>query len=262
MDILICTDLEGIWGVEDNEIMKRDNMRHQDIRRYLMEDINAAIDGVLAAGAKSVTVLDGHRGGGNFIKDMLDERAFEIPSHIISSKPYEEICFDAVLLIGAHAMAGTEKAFLDHTQSSESWFEYKVNGVPGGEISQIAYWMGAKDIPLVMVSGDRAACKEAEELVGGIYTACVKEAFERNLACSIQRKEALKRIYTAAKKGIENRKNIKAVKIKMPATIEVTFTKNEYCDDIVRSASNIERSGRTLIKRLDKINSYMDIVTF
>ncbi len=35
--------------------------------------------------------------------------------------------------IGAHAMAGTTNGFLDHTMSSRSWYEYRVNGRLTGE---------------------------------------------------------------------------------------------------------------------------------
>jgi D-aminopeptidase len=36
---------------------------------------------------------------------------------------------DAYAEIGLHAMAGTQNAFLEHTQSSKQWFDYQINGV-------------------------------------------------------------------------------------------------------------------------------------
>ena len=78
------------------------------------------------------------------------------------------------MCVGAHAMAGTEKAFLDHTQSSTDWFEYCIAGNPQGEMAQQAYFLGAFGVPLVMMSGDAAACAEAKALVPNVAIACVK----------------------------------------------------------------------------------------
>ena len=75
MKIYIHTDLEGVSGIDNIEMMARDHERHEEAVRNLMADLNAAVDGAFAGGADHVTVLDSHGGGGNFILDLLDERA-------------------------------------------------------------------------------------------------------------------------------------------------------------------------------------------
>ncbi len=75
MKIYIHTDLEGVSGIENIEMMARDHARHREAEENLMADLNAAVDGAFEGGAEHVTVLDSHGGGRNFILDMLDKRA-------------------------------------------------------------------------------------------------------------------------------------------------------------------------------------------
>ena len=101
------------------------------------------------------------------------------------------ICrYEAVVMIGQHAMAGTLTGNQNHTQSephqnSRAIDYYKLNGRPIGETAQIALYFGALGLPLIFLSGDADACREAEELVPGIGTAAVKEGVGRGAAISL-----------------------------------------------------------------------------
>ena len=147
MKVFIETDLEGISGVSRAEMVADS---HRYALERLMADTNAAVRGAIDAGAERVFVLDGHGGGKNFIPGLLDPRAEQTG---IDRVKEADLCF----IIGMHAMAGTQNAFLDHTQSSVSWHHYRVNGRRYGECGQLAAYAGAYGIPLGMVSGDFAA---------------------------------------------------------------------------------------------------------
>ena len=67
------------------------------------------------------------------------------------------------LLPGHHARAGTPDAFLPHT-SSLAWADFRINGQSVGEIGLEACYAGHWDVPLVLVQGDEAGCREAEAL--------------------------------------------------------------------------------------------------
>ena len=88
---------------------------------------------------------------------------------------------DGLLLLGHHAKAGTPGAFLPHAQSL-SWADVGINGQSVGEIGIEACYAGHWDVPLVMVQGDEAACREAEAQFPGIVTAPVKRAVHAELA--------------------------------------------------------------------------------
>jgi hypothetical protein len=51
--------------------------------------------------------------------------------------------YQGTFCMGAHAMAGTQNAFLDHTQSSLSWHDYSINGRKVGELAQRAVTVSA-----------------------------------------------------------------------------------------------------------------------
>ncbi len=249
MKIYIHTDLEGISGIDNIEMMAREHPRHHEALENLMLDVNAAVDGAFAGGADHVTVLDSHGGGGNFIIDMLDKRAEN------DTKPNKKWwgilneSYDATFFIGAHAMAGTINGFLDHTQSSQSWFNYYVNGRKMGELAQWAIVASAFGVPMVMVSGDEAACVEARQFFYPVETAIVKRGIGRNRAILIDPDEARNRIREAAKNAISIIKDAKPFTPLKPMEIILEYTRSDYCDYTVMSR-NVERIDARTVRKV------------
>lgn len=249
MKIYIHTDLEGITGIDNIEMMDSGHPRHKEAIENLMLDLNSAVDGAFAGGADHVTVLDSHGGGGNFILDMLDKRAEN------DTKPNKkwwgimDESYDATFFIGAHAMAGTINGFLDHTQSSQSWFNYWVNKRRMGELAQWAMVAGAFGIPAVMMSGDEAACVEARQFFNPIETAIVKQGVGRNRAKLVDPDEARSRIREAARKAIAIIKDAKPFVPTMPMEIILEFTRADYCDGTA-THSGVERLDARTVRKV------------
>jgi len=250
MKIYIHTDLEGISGIDNIEMMSRDHQRHMEARENLMADLNAAVDGAFAGGADHVTVLDSHGGGGSFILDMLDKRAEN------DTKPNKkwwgilDESYDATFFIGAHAMAGTINGFLDHTQSSTSWYNYYVNGRKMGELGQWAMVAGAFGVPMAMASGDEAACVEARQFFHPVETAIVKTGVGRNRAVLVDLEEARARIREAACRAISIVKDARPFVPSKPMEIILEYTRSDYCDSAAaRGAERID--ARTVRKVTD-----------
>ena len=256
--VFIVTDLEGISGVDKMEQIAEDHPEHQRICEYLMGDTKAAIAGAFDAGAEAVYVLDGHGGGKNFIPGMLDPRAVQIRMDDMPKYIHQ---VSAAMQIGLHAMAGTWHAFLDHTQSSVSIHNYYFNDMKIGELMQDGVFSGYFDVPCVTVSGDRAACAEAEHFFPGVYTACVKTAEQRNIAECLPLEEARKLIYEAAKKGYENRHRIQPYKLPLPFTVTVEFNRADYCDAVCSRHKDLERlDARTVRSVKTRMESYYDVL--
>lgn len=259
MKVYIETDLEGINGVDTIEMVNETLQGSPLARQYLMDETNAAIAGAFDAGAEAVYVLDGHYTGENFIPGALDPRAIQVwGKDMTAGTPITEC--GAFLLIGNHAMAGTEMGFLDHTQSSASWFDYQVNGVSHGELGQLALWGGAFGIPVAMISGDETACRQAEEMFPGIVTAATKRALCRNRAESLDHAAAMELVRKAAAEGVRKAATLQPLTTALPAEIQVTLYRNDYCEAMMEGHPDYQRQGRTLIKRIDKIVSYMDLM--
>jgi D-amino peptidase len=244
--IYIHTDLEGISGIDSMDMIDRTSPRYRQCCEYLMSDLNAAIDGAFAGGATEVTVLDSHGGGNNFILDLLDPRAK------LDTRPNKkwwgtlDRSYQGTFFIGAHAMAGTQNGFLDHTQSSQSWHDYRMNGRKMGELGQWAVVAGNWGVPLLMVSGDEAACAEARDFFSPVETAVVKRGQGRNRAELVELKEARTRIREAARRAVGLIGKARAFTPSKPMEILLEFNRCDYCDEVA-ARPGIERlDGRTI----------------
>ena len=206
MKIAVMTDLEGVSGVVSFEEQAYGTGKHYEAaKRLLTAEVNAAVEGMLEESVTEVLVLDGHGPGGICFEDIHPA------ARLMHGRPWafrlfrEEILkqYDATILIGQHAMAGTERGTLNHTQSSLAIDSYTLNGRPIGEIAQWALCAGACGVPMIFLSGDEAACREAEALIPGLTTAAVKTGLSRTCAISCAPAEARRRIRDGMRQAIQ-----------------------------------------------------------
>lgn len=263
MKVYIISDMEGISGIWREEMVHPGQGEHYATgRKLLMADLNAAIAACFEAGAERVVVNDGHGGAPHIILEEMDERAeYERPESGANVFPSLDESFDAMVMIGAHAMAGTPKAFLDHTQSSTSWYNYLINGRKYGEIGQMAIIAGHFGVPLVAVSGDEAACKEARELLGQtrVATATVKWAIGRQWARCLHPSVARQRIRQAVLEGLALAGQAQPYRIDLPATVRVEFYRTDMADPYDRHP-RVKRVGPREIEMT--VEKACDILNF
>lgn len=262
MNVMIMTDLEGISGVESiSQIFEEGSPGHILACQRLMADTNAAVEGAKRAGADKVYVVDGHGPANSFRDYMLDKRATKI-----SIPEYNEIMrsgeISAYLQVGAHSMPGTLNGFLDHVQSSATWYNYMINGVKYGEIVQGALFAGSCGIPCVMVSGDDAACEEARKCLGDqIACASVKTAKCRNIADCISFEQAEERIIQAAFDGVSRASEMPVFTLPLPLTIRLELMRTDYCDERHAARPDVRRlDARTLEMTVEKVENFRDIL--
>ena len=173
MRILLMTDMEGVAGVKNSDDWCLPDSRYYEVGcRLLTREVNAAVDGFFAAGAKYILVADGHGAGGIDIEG-LDPRV-EYARGWPAGFPFGlEPAFTGIAWVGQHAKASTELAHLAHTQSFH-YIDLSVNGVSIGEFGQLALCAAEMGVPAFFGSGDLAFTKEAEALTPGIITCPVK----------------------------------------------------------------------------------------
>ena len=234
MKIYIMTDMEGISGICNYEQTNNENPLYEPARSLLCADVNAAIDGAFAGGATEVLVCDGHSSGFNFLLDQMDTRAiYERPNGRFDYLPGLDDSFDGVLCVGYHAKAGTLNGFIDHTQSFEV-YHYKLNGKSTGELGQVALWAGSYDVPLLMVTGDQAACDEAKDFFGDIETVAVKQGIGWSYARCKHPEVAREEIRAAAERAIKLIPVTKPYKIESPITIRLEYVRSKVADATIR----------------------------
>jgi D-amino peptidase len=177
--IYIMTDLESVAGVRDfPDWCVPEGRCYEQATRLLTLEVNAAIDGLAAAGATEFLVADGH-GRGAIEIELLDPRA-DMRRGWPHGWPLglDDGDVDYLIFVGQHAKAGTELAHLAHTQGL-NYIDLSVNGVSIGEFGQLAMCASELGIRTIFGCGDLAFTVEAQALVPGIETVSVKRGLRR-----------------------------------------------------------------------------------
>jgi D-amino peptidase len=235
LKVYISVDMEGITGVvsADQTGVGPD---YGMARKWMTDDVNAAILGALDAGATEIVVNDSHGDMRNILPGELNPGALLISG---SPKPFGmmqgiDASFDAVMFIGYHAKAGTVDAVLDHTISSAVVYSIKINGLEMPELGINALIAGYYNVPVVMLSGDKAACEQAKEVLGEkTVVAQVKEAIGRTAAKNLSFESARKLIRQQAKSAVEKRKDLKPYKLNAPYRFELAYFRSSQADNAV-----------------------------
>lgn len=235
MNVFISVDIEGITGLVSWSQCGRPNSEHYDFgfaRRMMTHDLNAAIRGARKAGAERILIKDSHGNSKNLLIDELEPGVELVSGHgsgIDGMMQGIDDTFDAALLVGYHAMAGTEGGIMEHTITG-GVHRLTVNGKPCGEMGLSAGVAGRYGIPTVFVSSDVAGCREFEQLVPGAKTVAVKEGFGRYMGRLLHPSVTGEAIEKGVEEALRNRAAIAPVRWQEPAKVRVEFNRAEEAD--------------------------------
>ncbi len=239
---LIVTDMEGVGGVNNaDEQLLPGQRRYDESRRLLVGELNAAIKGLLEAGAGRVVVWDGHDGSRSLSITDIDPAAELIQGRPTPANYYlEDRLYSGILFVGQHAMAGAKGGVLAHSQSF-SVERISLNGRSVGEIGQIAAIGGYFHIPLIMLAGDQAACEEVLELQPKAETVAVKRGVGKASSLSLSHEEACKRIHAAARRAAARVTEFTPWSVEGPVELKFEFK------DKAKSPDRVYR-GKTVLE--------------
>src|SRR5437016_112161 len=172
-----------------------------------------------------------------------------IPGHATS--PFEQGC-DAILFVGAHAMAGTPDGVLCHTVSSEAWYNAWINETLVGESGILAAIAGCWDVPAVFVSGDEATCREVTALLGDeVTTAPVKTGLGRFSSRNMAPKDACSLIEMRVAQSLSLRNWPKPYKTTAPVTFKVDLATPDHASDFMGRTGVRFEGPRTVVSTAD-----------
>src|SRR5262245_19609340 len=245
--ILIVTDVEGVGGVNDaNEQLLPGQRRFTDSQRLLTGEVNAAVEGALAAGASEIVIWDGHDGSRTLSIDEIHSKAKLIQGRPTPANYYlSERLYDGILFVGQHAMAGAKAGVLAHSQS----FGVKriaINGREVGEIGQVAAIAGYFQIPVIMLAGDQAACEELLGLQPKAVTVAVKRLAGKASSLSLSHDEAKRQIREGAQKAVARVREYVPWKISGP--VEMVFEFLPQADQPPRTS---RYAGQTVLEAFE-----------
>jgi D-amino peptidase len=243
--VFVSVDMEGIWGVVHSEQISP-GPDYGRARTWMAGDVNAVVEGLLAAGASEVVVNDSHGSMRNLVADDLNPKASLItgtPKPLTMMQGIDR-SFDACLFIGYHARAGSAPAILDHTISGSSVRAIRINGKELPEMGINGAIAGYYGVPVIMLSGDTETCVQAKAIFGpGIVTAAVKDAIGRTAARLLPLAEARTLLRTLAKDALAARASTTPFTLSPPYVFELEL------------ATSLQAEAPSLIPNVKRANA-------
>lgn len=228
MKVFLSADIEGTCGIADwRETDRSTPYDYNFFRKQMTSEVAAACEGAMAGGADQVFVRDAHDSARNIETSQLPETAFIMrgwtgdPLSMMSG--LDQGGFDAVLFTGYHAWAACGGNPLSHTMNLRN--EYvTLNGVRMSEFMLNAYTAGYYGVPVSFLSGDKALCAFAREMIPGITTVAVNEGIGAAVI-SMHPEAAVKAIREGVKRSM---KNLKKCRVILPEQFDAVIRFREH----------------------------------
>jgi D-amino peptidase len=254
----VISDMEGVAGIVKWQQTTGGEKLYDEGRVLYTEEINAAVRGAKAAGATEIVVMDCHGAGGPYsfnslVPDLLDpDCEYVVQGEWTEYTAFLESGCDAALFVGMHAMAGTPDGVLSHTVSGQAWQNLRFNGTLVGETGINAALCGHWGVPVVLVTGDRAVCREARELLGdGVTTVEVKEGLDRFSARTKTPQRARELIEEGARNALGDLAAVPPYDPGRPCEIEIDFTTPDRLQEYANRKAVEVTGSRSLVVRGD-----------
>jgi D-amino peptidase len=260
--VFISVDIEGITGV--CRVKQADDLGSpawRDACGLMRGDLDATLEGCVAAGVDEIVVNDGHYDGDNLSAEGLPPQVTLMSGAQFGLSMMEGIGdgFDAALFVGYHAMAGTQAAVLAHTWNGEV-SSVTVVGPGGGrrevgELGLNAAVAGAFGVPVVFASGDDKLAAEARAMLPGIETAAVKTGVSRTAASLCDPTTARQAIRAGVDRALRADRRPSSLDWR-GHSLEVEFGRAEYCDKAAVCPGTRRLDGRRLLIAAE---DYLDV---
>lgn len=197
---LILADLEGVTGLYS----LRDR---SECVQLMTAEVDVITDELIKAGISNITVCDVHDNGDTVSCTVMENKGVHLVSQFWNLDFNHQ--YDMALLTGFHAMHGSIGYFPHTFRPDIHSMYFSCMSDPVGEIGFFVSWLARYHIPVVLVTGDKAAADESLLFNSNIPTCTVKEigvkgqadgiSYER-LKDSVSKALARKPIYCAPRK--------------------------------------------------------------
>jgi D-amino peptidase len=247
MKVYISADMEGVSGVVDfaQTSIKEEAKEYDRARALMTGEVNAAIEGALAAGATQVLVNDAHGSMRNILLEELNpvaELVSGTPKPLSMMQGIDE-GIDLAFFVGYHAQAGSTYGTLGHTYTGRV-YSVALNDQPVGELGINAALAGHFGVPVVLVTGDQSLAEEARTLLGEVETVAVKQAYGLTAARSLPPSKVHELIRQAASRAVE--KGGRPYVVDKPIKLTASFLRSAHAEmaELIPGVRRVD--GRTV----------------
>ncbi|HET7112475.1 MAG TPA: M55 family metallopeptidase [Pyrinomonadaceae bacterium] len=253
MKIYISADMEGVVGVVTGEQLGPQGFEYARFREFMTQEVNAAIEGAMAAGATEIVVSDSHGNGQNLLIEKLPQTVWVVrswPRPLGMMQGIDET-FAGAIFIGYHTGTTNLQGVRAHTLSSARLTDVRLKGVSVSEAGLNAAIAGHFNVPVIMVSGDDAVVKETSALLGNIEGAIVKWASGFHSAKTMTPAASYELIRETARRAVSRIRDFKPYKLSAPIELEVRF-KNYRPAEVLSYLRIVERPDAHSVKFVGK----------
>lgn len=224
--VYMMTDLEGVSGIYDSDLqcLPYHCPRWVESQQLLTGEVNAAVDGLMEGGATEVVVRDGHDGSQSLSALTIHPHARLLSGNPISPTGEVDSSYSAYVFVGQHAMAGAQDGILNHSFSSLAIQNIWVNNKLVGEIGGNTMNAGSFGVPVIMLAGDTAACKELRALVPQAECAAVKSGVSRGAGFMLPHSQSCALIRETARRAMKRLAEIPPYRVAGPVELKIEFT--------------------------------------
>ena len=249
MKLYISADMEGTAAVCSWQQCDPDNLTEYPYYRHLMSlEVRAAIDGARSSGVTDVLVNDSHSSMRNILWNELPQDVRMIYGN---RKPFSMAQgvtreFAAAFFTGYHGRAGQANAALEHTYTSSTLYNVRLNGIECSEATLNAAFLGEFGVPVVLITGDQGIVDLTKSQMPWITGVAVKQAIGKFGVDSISPEAARAAIRDGAADAIRNLSRAQPYKFDPPFTLEIDFVLTEQADYVELMPGFKRTGGRTV----------------
>jgi D-amino peptidase len=242
LKVYISADMEGVVGVVTSDHLGPTGWEYQNARKWLTDEVNAAIRAAKAAGATAIVVSDSHGNGENILLDEIPRgvrlvRSWPRPLGMMQGI---DDSFDAAIFIGYHASTTNPEGVRAHTMSSGTLTAIRLNGVAVPEAVINAAIAGHFGVPVVMISGDDAIIAEAQGHLGDIEGAVLKWNYGFHSALTVTPGESQEIITEKVSAALARIGDFEPYRLEGPIEVEVSF-KNYLAAELLAYLPIVDR---------------------
>ena len=263
MKVFISFDMEGVAGIVDWAQCRPPGQAYEEGRALLLGEVNAAIDGAMAAGATEIACNDSHGAMNNLNPADLHGRAAYIAGRHKPRYMMEGLddSFDAVFFIGYHGSISGAPSVLSHTYNPSVISRVSLNGVECGESGINGLVALGHNVPVALLTGDQVTIAEAGPFFEHVGQVIVKGSITRFAAAQVHPEEAREMIYAGAETAIRRLGSVPLPSIELPATLEVEFQTADMAH-VASWVKGVEQAGtrNVRIRGDDPIAVYQSFV--
>ena len=254
MKIFISTDMEGIGGLSSwNEMTGPaheaycSSLLKQELT-WIIDELFRLTEHDEQLHIDEICICDSHSRGENLTYASFgDARITHIkgyPRHSYMMEGLDET-FDAVFLVGYHAMIGSLNGMMDHSYSASCIYSIRIQGQSVGEVEINAFYAGQFGIPIGLISGDDILEKQLQTFMTVPYVR-TKEGLGR-FTGKMYAPELLKKSFEEQVGNFfAKRKSLVVKHLEGPIELEVDLTSTVVADAVSIVPGINRLSGRTI----------------